>query len=118
LRRTYFRRKVKEIRPGVSLNVKLDSNDPCDIPHITGSNMSLILSGMDGYPLATCLDADSCSLDHVGFITASGITQRSDFVDVDTKIDHVSFPLVFFDFLCKTAIACQDEFDFLRIHNN
>jgi hypothetical protein len=57
--------------------------------------MSLILSGMDGYSLATSLDADSCSLDHVGFIAASGITQRSDFVDVDTKIDHVSFPLVF-----------------------
>jgi CheY-like chemotaxis protein len=57
--------------------------------------MALILPGMDGYTLATGLDADPCSLNHVGLIAASGIAQRSDLVNVDTKIDHVSFPLFF-----------------------
>jgi hypothetical protein len=87
--------QVEEIGSGISLDVKLDCQHSGEIAHVTGTNVALVLSGMDSDALASCLDAGTSGLDDVRFIATPGIAQSCDLVDVDTEVYHVSAPLAF-----------------------
>ena len=61
---------------------------------LTGTDVALILSGMNGNSLASGLNAGASSLDNARLVTPASVTQSGDLVDVDTEVNHVRAPFI------------------------
>jgi len=70
---TNFHDHVEEVGSGVSLDVKLDRQHLQEVCHVSGTDVTLVLSGVDRDALAPGLDAGAGGLDHVRFIAPPGI---------------------------------------------
>lgn len=63
---------------------------------LTGTDVALILSGMNGNSLASGLNAGASGPDNARLVPPpSGVTQSGDPVDVDTEVNNVRAPSVF-----------------------
>ena len=76
--------KVDELRRGIALNVKLRGEHGGEIVHVLPTDVTLIGTRMDGDALSTERLNVASSLQNVGTIPTSCITQRGNFIDIDT----------------------------------
>ena len=84
LRRPHLLYQVNEFRYRISFNVEFDIDERLDLPYVTISYMSFIRSRMDGNSFCSESFAVASRFFHVRQISAPGIAERRDFVDIYT----------------------------------
>jgi hypothetical protein len=89
--------QVKELRPWIPLDVKLNGYHSCQFSDITRSDVALVCPGMHGNALAPCLDTGPGCLDNVRLIAPSSIAQGCYLVDIDAEVDHRPLSIAFLE---------------------
>ena len=88
LSRTHLTYQIEELRARITLDIELDSEHLREIEHIAACDVPAIGPRMNGNPVAACGYHRTHCLQYVGHISAAGISEYRDFVDVDAEVDH------------------------------
>ena len=91
LRRHHLQHQFGKRINGISLDVKLCSDNRTNVTHVLIADVSLVRSRMHRNALRTKHFHIARHLQYIGVITASGIAQCGDFVDIYTQFRHISF---------------------------
>ena len=74
---------IRDVKKPVTLDVEFGGDYIFQLQYIVVSNMSFIRPWMNGDSLCTKSLTILCCFNYIGQVTATGITERGEFVDVD-----------------------------------
>jgi hypothetical protein len=88
LSRTNLTYQIEELRARIALDIELDGEHLREIDHIAACDVPAVRPRMNGNPMAACCYQRTHCFQYVGYISAAGISEYRDFVDVDAEVDH------------------------------